>query len=782
MEHLPVRRIHQEAHPVPAQSITTSIGRYVDVDPAAGENELGQWLQYWDMLKRRKLTLLVTSLCAVCIAFVVSLYQTPLYMATATLEIQNTASAEPFEGISFMNNYDPYLRQTQIQLLTSGALQERVYAKLSGAPGSLSAPNPLGTVRDRLHLPFAGHTSNWEEGIAVASGSVQVAPVKDSRIVHLVSQSTLPQAAAAYVNTLAEQFIEQNHEDKWAVYQSTGAWLTRAQQELKAKLEESEQRLLSYASESGLVVTSRGEDDVQNIGEQRLVQIQAELTRSQAERIVKESIYREMMSRQADGAGSVVDSGPMAAYQIKLADLRRELADARTALTDSNPKVHRLQAQIAEIESAQAGEKTFILNRLQADYQAALRREQKLSADFANESKIVSGQDQRLIRYKTLKREVETYRKLFETTLKQGNEAAVASALRPVSARVVDEARAPLSPYKPDLGRNLGYGLFGGLLVGVGFIFLRERADSSIRTPGSNALHFNVRELGVIPSVAAVGELPAGNRRRFSLPSAAAASTPREQALDGVELATWNQRASLVAESFRATLTSILMSGQNGHGARAILVTSPSPQEGKSTVVTNLGVALAEIKQRVLLIDADLRRPRIHTIFNQANTWGLIDLLSDSTPCAQYSVDALGRKTHIPGLFTLPSGPITADSARLLYSPRMAELLGRLCNEFDAVLIDTPPVLSVADARILSRLVDAVLLVIRAGQTQRDAANMALNVFDSDGVPVLGTVLNDWNPRDTAYGDYYGSYYAYDSASSSSDVLPYGTPDGPPTR
>jgi capsular exopolysaccharide synthesis family protein len=224
------------------------------------------------------------------------------------------------------------------------------------------------------------------------------------------------------------------------------------------------------------------------------------------------------------------------------------------------------------------------------------------------------------------------------------------------------------------------------------------------------------------------------------------------------------------------------MSVKEDRAPRVILVTSPSPREGKSTIVTNLGVALAEIKQRVLVIDADLRRPRIHTIFNQANTWGLVDLLSDSTPCAQYSVDALGRQTHIPGLFTLPSGPVTVDGARLLYSPRMTELLERLRGEFDAVLIDTPPVLSVPDARILSRLVDAVLIVFRAGQTQREAANMALSMFEADGAPVLGTVLNDCQPQYGGYGQYgYGSYYLNEYGPSGGDG-PHSFSDGASTR
>ena len=217
----------------------------------------------------------------------------------------------------------------------------------------------------------------------------------------------------------------------------------------------------------------------------------------------------------------------------------------------------------------------------------------------------------------------------------------------------------------------------------------------------------------------------------------------------------------MLAEAFRATLISILSSEQNGKGRQVILVTSPSPQEGKSTVIANLAIALAEINQRVLLIDADMRRPRLHAVFNHANTSGLSDLLREKTPCDEYPAEALARKTHVPRLFLLPSGPGCVNVSRLFYSPRMVELALRLRNEFDTVLIDTPPVLHVADARILSRLADAVVLVLRAGRTTREAAAMAVQVFEADGVPVLGTVLNDWNPRTMGRGYHPSDYHSY---------------------
>lgn len=750
-------------------------GGYLEVhSPDVSSDEWERWLEYWHALTRHKIAILIAACCGVLGGFAFSVFQTPRYLAGTTLEFQAQASQEqPFEGISFMNTFDPYLLQTQVQLLRSGMLQGRVYEKMlrdrANAPPSektpkergASAPDPLGFVRDWLGL--ASPSFGREKAVAEAMAGLKVTPLKDTRIVRIASESTLPQVAADYVNTLAAEFIEQNLEERWALYQTTGTWLARAQEDLKAKLEESEKQLLAYASASGLVVTSQ----LENIAEQQLIQVQAEVSRAQADRIAKESVYRTAMSQPAASLAEVLDQGPMGQYQAKLVDLRRELADATTSLTSAHPKVKRLEAQIEEMESAKSRESSNILSRMRTDYESARHRERQLLADFASQSKVLSNQDQKLIRYKMLQREADTYRKLYETTLQKGKEASVASALRPVNAKIVDSARVPQVPYKPNLIQNLGYGLLGGFVIGVGLILFRERTDSSIRVPGSIPLYLNLRELGVIPSAKADPDLPvlAGHMLPGSLRAGHAltsrAGGPRVRIAEPIEMATWNRKASLLAESFRATLTSILSSEDNGHERQVILVTSPSPREGKSTVITNLAIALAEINQRVLLVDADLRRPRLHTIFNQANTFGLSDLLREKTPCEDYPAEALARKTHVPRLFLLPSGPGSANVSRLLYSDRLAELLGRLRHEFDAVLIDTPPVLRVADARILSQLVDAVVLVFRAGHTTREVAAMAVNVFEADGVPVLGTVLNDWNPRTMGHGYYPSNYLPY---------------------
>jgi receptor protein-tyrosine kinase len=232
-----------------------------------------------------------------------------------------------------------------------------------------------------------------------------------------------------------------------------------------------------------------------------------------------------------------------------------------------------------------------------------------------------------------------------------------------------------------------------------------------------------------------------------------------------VELVTWENKPSLLAESFRATLTSILFSGEQGSSRRVLAVTSSMPSEGKTTISSNLAIALAETNQRVTLVDADMRRPRLHKVFDVANTWGLSDLLQERTLINDYPKETLTRKTNIPNLSLLVSGPGAVSVPSILHSSRAAQLLERLKREFDVVLIDCPPMLHLADARVLGRLADGVILVIRAGKTSQEAAVSAIQRFNEDGTRVLGTILNDWNPKTASYarGYEYGDSYYYTS-------------------
>jgi receptor protein-tyrosine kinase len=226
-----------------------------------------------------------------------------------------------------------------------------------------------------------------------------------------------------------------------------------------------------------------------------------------------------------------------------------------------------------------------------------------------------------------------------------------------------------------------------------------------------------------------------------------------------VERITWERRFSELSEAFHATVASFLSAEQNGSDLDVLVITSSLPGEGKTTVVSNLGITLAEVRGKVLLIDGDMRRPRIHKVFGVANSWGLSDILQEQNATEELPLDALVKKTAVPRLYVLPSGPCTDSIFSLLYSERMGRLMQRFRREFDYVIIDAPPCLEFADARILARHADGVMLVVRANYTDKKTALATAQRLFMDGVPLVGTILNQWDP--VAWGDTYYGYGSY---------------------
>jgi receptor protein-tyrosine kinase len=311
---------------------------------------------------------------------------------------------------------------------------------------------------------------------------------------------------------------------------------------------------------------------------------------------------------------------------------------------------------------------------------------------------------------------------------------------------VIEKAIPPRLPYKPNFLVNMAFGILTGLFLAIALIVQRAKSDRGIKEPGDTAF-LNVPELGVIPS----SDSRSGMRllRRQSLGLDVRGTGPER-----LELTTHQNQLSLIAESFRLTLTSILFSGRNGSRPRVVVVSSANPREGKTTVLSNLGIALAQADQRVLLVDGDMRLPRLHEIFSLENQVGLGEVLTGQAPLSVL-------ETKIPNLFVLPSGH--RQDSGLLFKPELRSLLRRLKADFDMILIDSPPMLHMPDARLFARHADAVILVV-AQNTARDAVQTACQRLAEDGSPLLGTILNNWNPKHSTHvysesQEYYAKTY-----------------------
>lgn len=712
------------------------------------------------MLRRRKGTLLLIACLGLLAAVLLTLPQTPVYQARTTLEIQNLN-----ENFLNMHDVNPTTNegaaqpsesdlQTQISILQSELLLKQVIANpdLSAKLVAEKERSRFSAWRKALRLPESKPASVVEDVLRLVAGNLKVRAVPNTRVVEILYDSTDPRVAAGVANTLTAAFIQQNLESHWKTTQQTGEWLTRQMEDVRIKLEESEGQLQAYATTAGLLFTAEKD----NVAEAKLRQLQEELSKAQADRVTWQSKYERVATASPDSLPEVLDDTTLKDYQVKLADLRRQLAELSSTLTPLHPSVKKVKAQVAALETERDRERANVTYRIQNEFESAQRRERLLAASYDAQARLVTEQAGKAAHYDILKREVDSNRQLYDSMLQHVKQAGVASALKASNVRVIDPARPPARPYKPSLVLNSILGLFFGASFGLVFIILREHADRNIQSPGEASLYLDVPELGVIPSAGAA----LGRSYAYYRQARGAETREKENPESPVELVTWQRRPSVLADSFRSTMGSILYPGKNGNRPRVIALTSASPQEGKTTVSSNLALALAEIGLRVLLIDGDLRKPRMHEIFQVSNAWGLSDLLEGTDPLEGSEAAAIG--TDYAGLYVLPAGSVAPNISNLLHSPRALELLQRMRKAFDMVIIDTPPMLHMPDARALGRLADGVVLVVRSARTTKESAAAASQRLVEDGTRVLGTVLNEWDPRNTSHGgrEYgYRSYY-----------------------
>ena len=755
------------------------ISAHIGPESARGglKREYAGLLEYWQMVRRHKAAVVVFSILGAVAGFLYTLPQPRIYQAHTTIEVQGLN--EDFLGlhnvsptVSPTSNYYPdFDIQTQVKILQSHSLIKSVVEDMQKAPkpAHMQPPDRLTNWKKTLQINAPSQEQLWDAALGTAAGTVRVRASGTNRIVDITCDSTQPAVAAQFANTLTKEFIEQNLEARWESTEHTGEWLTKQLQDIKIKLEKAEDEMNAYARYAGLTFTT---DEKGSASDDKLRDLQKQALQAQADRVAKQSKYEMAKDGPPDALPDILDDAGLRADENALTDLEKQYAQLRVAFTPKHAEVRRVQAQITVIQAALVKERANILTRIKNEYDSALHREQLITAAYNAQVKLVSDQAEKNTHYQILKREADTTRDLYQTMLQRMKEASVASALRASNIRVVDPAEAPSVPYKPNVYRFITMGLLSGICLGVGLVVLRERADRTLHDPGDIAYYLHLPELGVVPT-ASLDLTQRG--MRLSTPVRHAATTTLDLASKGsetevllddrVELVTWMRKKSLISESFRTTLTSILFSAHGGERPRILVLTSASPKEGKTTVVSNLAIALAEINHKVLVIDADLRRPRLHNVFEVDNTQGgLSELLLSADPLNADAVDAAARPTQIPHLFVLPSGKSRFNAASLLHSQRLPELLAILREGFDTVIIDTPPMVNIPDARVLGRLADGVILILRSAVTTRDAALLAKQRFIEDGIPLMGTILNYWNPNTPGYGyyrNYYAGYYHY---------------------
>jgi polysaccharide biosynthesis transport protein len=712
-------------------------------------------VEYARLFKRRRGMILLFTLAGAFFGWVTTVGMQPVYRARTSLDIQSlNADFLDMKAISQTGNEngtaESYV-QTQIKLLQSDTLRERTVEAIkgSGAVPALKRDDPISNVRRSLHL--RGDTPVTRQAMLdYTAKKVIVKPVGLTRLVEVTCDSWSASFAAEFCNSLTREFANQDRDVRFNQAKTTSEWLSRQLADVRESVDQGQKKLEARIGNDALTLKEGGA----SVAEEKLRELQSELLKAQAGRVEKEAQYEISKSAAPDSLPMVLDSSQLRDDQIKLDDLRRQVAALVPPLTEANPKVKHLRAQIREVEDSLSQEKNNVLERMRNEYQAANHRETLLKVEYAAQEARVSQEQGREAQVSMLRKEVDSGEQLYQTLLQRVKEAGFASAMQASTVRVVDAARAPREPIAPRRGVSTAVGLLLGVLAGVSCAFFKERTRTVLRAPGEVSRYLNLREIGVIPS-ARRGLGPSSARRIPRRKRAGLLGSPTESARP------IPPHLSLVAEAYRNTTYSILLAGNQIERARTFVITSPGVGEGKTTVTCNLGLALAQANRRVLLIDGDLRKPRLHKAMDLPNEIGLRNLLRGDIDGTSAITEWFCQPTPVAGLSVLTSGTGSEEPTALLHSLRFRSLLDRLTSEFDFVLIDSPPMLHMADARILAGMSNGVILVFRARVTDIETAAASRDLFLDDHVRVIGTILNDFDPTKEGKARYYNSYYQY---------------------
>jgi capsular exopolysaccharide synthesis family protein len=698
------------------------------------------------ILRKRKWVIISAIVVALTLGILISARTNPQYSAMARIALskesgenfgfkdsQPNGDSEDYDYTVSMDTQSNILQSDRIALEVIKHLHLDENRAFAGDLAS-SAPKPANLGIQRIdHERDAALLGLFHSAMHVSS-------VRNTRILEISFRSPDPALAAEVADALVATYIEDNYRTRYETTMQGSDWLAKQISDLKQRVETSQEKLVRYQRENGML----GIDEKQNIITQKLDDLNKNLTAAQADRMSKQAAYETAKAGKFD---EIYEPNSLnASLRQQEATLRSQYAQVTTTLGSNHPKSLELKNQIDQTQRSIDADNQRRFTRLQSEFTAAGAREAML-AKALDQQKLEANQlNEKSIEFSILKRDLDANRTLYEGLLQKLKEAGVTAGLRSSNIRIVDNARVPISPVTPNWPRNLELSLLAGLIGGVLITFLVEALDTTVRTPEEAQALLALPSLGLIPHSNAL--------KTVGLPRSLRSISPAITSHNPLTLIAQARPNSDIAESFRSLRTSILLSSAVKR-PNVILFTSPMPQEGKTTTCVNMAVVLAQRGGKVLLVDTDLRRPSIHSIFGLSNAVGLSSVLAGLE-----EFDRVVQRYHlIPNLSILTSGPTPPQPAELLGSERMEQLLERLRAEFEQVILDSSPVNLVTDPAVLSPHTDAVLLVVRAGATSKSTLRHAHDQLVQINAPLKGVVVNDakLHSFDYHYRSYYGT-------------------------
>jgi succinoglycan biosynthesis transport protein ExoP len=696
------------------------------------EPETGHLWDYVGVLLRRRRAVLAVFFLIFGFLTIRSLLTHPVYRGTARVLIEREKmSVVNFKQVSEIDDERDDYYKTQYELLQSRALAARTILALNllNAP-AFGGPHTSQEI-EAAKAAAPGSSEILESAVDVFLRHLEIEPVSKSRIVAVSFEADTPELAAAAANRQAQLYIEQALEFRYQTSAEAGKWLDAQVAEQRKKVEEADQALQRLKEQEGLVNIEERRDLIA----QRLKELGTKLNDCKSTRLEREALANQMRrATNPEELPEVMRSPVVQSLRMELATLEREETTLLQKYLDQHPEVIRVRSQIAQTHHKLAVESQAIIREAENAYHAALAQEQSVASAIEAAKAEALDLERRSVAYDSVKREVEAQKQVLNGLLSRSKETDVATELKSSNIRIVDAAATPRDPVRPRRLRDAALGIVLGLVGGIGLAFFLEYLDNTIKTPHDVRLHLGVPLLAVIPE---------------------------SKATDLDLVLTSPNADARFSDNYRALRTSLRYCWSE-RKPRVVLVTSSFPGEGKTLTAVNLSLALAANNQKVLLLDADMRRPHCHTLLRRANKPGLSDILVGQCKASEaIQADVSG------GFSFLASGTSVPSPTDLIATPILDAVLEGIRDCYQWVVIDTPPVGAVSEALLLASHTDGVVVVAGAEMVARNAVRLTLERLAATRARVLGVALNRAKIEKYSYyygGRYHGAYHGYHDA------------------
>lgn len=702
----------------------------------AGAPDAGHLFDYLRVLHKRRWTAATTFLVVMVGTMLYVFTATPIYEAKTRLLIESdNPNVVSFKEVIDEQGAKADYYQTQYNILQSRNLARKTLDRLGlweneyfGGP-----TNGPGLFKRLFGGASAKPQSATQETAEQARAidrfltNLTVSPIRNSRLVDLKFRLPDPELATRIVNALATSYIEQNLEYKFMASKEASDWLNERLSEQRKQVERAEAALQHYREQNDAIPLEHRE----NIVIQKLADINAAVTQAKTERYQQQALYNQLESLRR--SNSALDSFPailsntfIQQQKADLSQLQSQYTQLSEKLGERHPEMIKVRSAIQLAQAKLDGEVAKVVQSVRNEYQAALAKENSLIGALNQQKAEAQAMNRKAIDDGVLEREVQSTKQLYESLLQRAKETGVSTELRTSNIRIVDRAERPRAPVTPRKLLSLLLSLSGGFVLALGLAFFFEYLDSSLKSPDEIKAYLGLPTLGMVPALN-----PKTCKGRDPLLNAGVPPN--------------------FAEAFRAMRTNVLFSAAD-EGPRSLVITSTGPGEGKSIVAANLAIGFAQAGQRVILIDADMRRPRVHDIFGQKQEPGLSNFLVGHAVASSAI-----RKSAVPGLWLLTAGRIPPNPAELLGSQRFRKFIELLGQYFDSIIIDSPPIMAVTDAALAASAATGIVFVVGAEMTSRHAARTAIEQLENGRPHFVGAVLNRVELERNAY--YYSGYY-----------------------